>query len=118
MGPACPTGQTAAIPVTMVGMPAVNPYRKLSFWHDTVPGTLEPGPAARGPRRGRGDRRRGIHRPVDRLLPVPRRPGAEDSGLRARYRRVRRLGTQRRLVLGPVPCVPGQAGADGGPGRG
>ena len=27
----------------MVGMPAVNPYRKLSFWHDTVPGTLEPG---------------------------------------------------------------------------
>src|SRR5215472_11234629 len=43
MGPACPTGQTAAIPVTMVGMPAVNPYRKLSFWHDTVPGTLEPG---------------------------------------------------------------------------
>jgi glycine/D-amino acid oxidase-like deaminating enzyme len=27
----------------MVGMPPVNPYRKLSFWHDTVPGTLEPG---------------------------------------------------------------------------
>ena len=27
----------------MVGMPAANPYRKLSFWHDTVPGTLEPG---------------------------------------------------------------------------
>src|SRR5215471_5467798 len=27
----------------MVGMPVTNPYRKLSFWHDTVPGTLEPG---------------------------------------------------------------------------
>jgi glycine/D-amino acid oxidase-like deaminating enzyme len=27
----------------MVGMPAANPYRKLSLWHDTVPGTLEPG---------------------------------------------------------------------------
>jgi glycine/D-amino acid oxidase-like deaminating enzyme len=27
----------------MVGMPAPNPYRKLSFWHDTVPGTLRPG---------------------------------------------------------------------------
>ncbi len=27
----------------MVGMPAPNVYRKLSFWHDTVPGTLEPG---------------------------------------------------------------------------
>jgi glycine/D-amino acid oxidase-like deaminating enzyme len=27
----------------MVGMPAVNRYRKLSFWLDTVPGTLEPG---------------------------------------------------------------------------
>jgi glycine/D-amino acid oxidase-like deaminating enzyme len=27
----------------MVGMPAVNRYRKLSFWLDTVPGTLVPG---------------------------------------------------------------------------
>jgi glycine/D-amino acid oxidase-like deaminating enzyme len=27
----------------MVVMPAANPYRKLSLWHDTVPGTLEPG---------------------------------------------------------------------------
>src|SRR5215831_8909878 len=33
----------AGAPATMVGMPATNPYRKLSFWHDTVPGTLEPG---------------------------------------------------------------------------
>jgi len=30
-------------PVTMVGMPAADIYRKLSFWHDTVPGSLEPG---------------------------------------------------------------------------
>jgi glycine/D-amino acid oxidase-like deaminating enzyme len=30
-------------PVTMVGMPAADTYRKLSFWHDTVPGSLEPG---------------------------------------------------------------------------
>jgi glycine/D-amino acid oxidase-like deaminating enzyme len=27
----------------MVGMPAADTYRKLSFWHDTVPGSLEPG---------------------------------------------------------------------------
>ena len=26
----------------MVGMPAADAYRKLSFWHDTVPGSLEP----------------------------------------------------------------------------
>src|SRR6266702_4044109 len=43
MGQACPTGSTAVTPATMVGMPAANVYRKLSFWHDTVPGTLEPG---------------------------------------------------------------------------
>jgi glycine/D-amino acid oxidase-like deaminating enzyme len=27
----------------MVGMPAAETYRNLSFWHDTVPGPLEPG---------------------------------------------------------------------------
>ncbi len=27
----------------MVGMPAAETYRKLSFWHDTVPGSLQPG---------------------------------------------------------------------------
>jgi hypothetical protein len=27
----------------MVGMPVADEYRKLSFWHETVPGTLEPG---------------------------------------------------------------------------
>ena len=73
--------------------------------------------AARRPRGGRGDRRRRVHRPVDRLLPGPGRPGPAGRGLRARDRRVRRVGPQRRLVLGPVPRLAGQAGADGGPGR-
>jgi hypothetical protein len=27
----------------MVGTPVADEYRKLSFWHETVPGTLEPG---------------------------------------------------------------------------
>ena len=27
----------------MVGMAVAQKYRKLSFWHDTVPGSLEPG---------------------------------------------------------------------------
>src|SRR5260221_12761339 len=43
MGQACPTGSTAVTPATMVGMPAADEYRKLSLWHETVPGTLEPG---------------------------------------------------------------------------
>ncbi len=30
-------------PATMYGMPRSDPYRSLSFWHDTVPGTLAPG---------------------------------------------------------------------------
>jgi glycine/D-amino acid oxidase-like deaminating enzyme len=32
----------------MGGMPVSNTYRKLSFWHDTVPGSLEPGEPLRG----------------------------------------------------------------------
>ena len=43
MAQACPTGSAAVTPATMVGMPAADTYRKLSFWHDTVPGSLEPG---------------------------------------------------------------------------
>src|ERR1700728_996201 len=43
MGQACPKGPAAVTPATMVGMPAADTYRKLSFWHDTVPGSLEPG---------------------------------------------------------------------------
>ena len=30
-------------PATMVDMATAEEYRKLSFWHETVPGTLEPG---------------------------------------------------------------------------
>jgi glycine/D-amino acid oxidase-like deaminating enzyme len=33
----------APAPATMVGMHVADRYRKLSFWHDTVPGSLEPG---------------------------------------------------------------------------
>src|ERR1700729_2210665 len=43
MAQACPTGSATVTPATMVGMPAADTYRKLSFWHDTVPGSLEPG---------------------------------------------------------------------------
>jgi glycine/D-amino acid oxidase-like deaminating enzyme len=32
----------------MVGMPTADQYRKLSFWHATVPGSLEPGAALPG----------------------------------------------------------------------
>jgi len=38
-----PDRSTAATPATMVGMPASREYRKLSLWHDSVPGSLEPG---------------------------------------------------------------------------
>jgi glycine/D-amino acid oxidase-like deaminating enzyme len=47
MAQACPTGPAALSPTgdraTMVTMPVADEYRKLSFWHETVPGTLEPG---------------------------------------------------------------------------
>src|SRR5215467_11744714 len=39
----CPFGSVTGDRATMVSMPAAEEYRKLSFWHDTVPGTLEPG---------------------------------------------------------------------------
>src|ERR1700683_1256435 len=48
MGQACPTGSSATTPATMVGMPIADQYRKLSFWHATVPGSLEPGAALPG----------------------------------------------------------------------
>lgn len=32
----------------MGDMPVSHTYRKLSFWHDTVPGSLEPGEPLRG----------------------------------------------------------------------
>jgi glycine/D-amino acid oxidase-like deaminating enzyme len=34
---------SAPPPATMEAMPAASPYRSLSFWHDTVPGTLSAG---------------------------------------------------------------------------
>jgi glycine/D-amino acid oxidase-like deaminating enzyme len=43
MGQACLTGSVMLTPATMVGMATAEEYRKLSFWHETVPGTLEPG---------------------------------------------------------------------------
>src|SRR5258707_3271042 len=43
MGQACPTGSTGVTPATMVGMPAADEYRKLSLWHETLPGALELG---------------------------------------------------------------------------
>src|SRR3984885_9688142 len=48
MGQACPTRSTAMTPVTMGGMAAADVYRKLSLWHASVPGSLEPGPPLRG----------------------------------------------------------------------
>ena len=38
----CPFGSVTGDRATMVSMPAADEYRKLSFWHETVPGTLEP----------------------------------------------------------------------------
>src|ERR1700756_75028 len=43
MGQACLTGSMVLTPATMVDMATAEEYRKLSFWHETVPGTLEPG---------------------------------------------------------------------------
>ena len=76
MRPGCPTRPAAVAAWRRVVAPATSTgadddYRKLSFWHDTVPGTLTPGrPAGRGHRGGRRDRRAGLHRAVDGVLPV------------------------------------------------
>jgi glycine/D-amino acid oxidase-like deaminating enzyme len=43
MGQACLTGSVMLTPATMEDMAAAEEYGKLSFWHETVPGTLEPG---------------------------------------------------------------------------
>ena len=101
------------------GMPAANVYRKLSFWHDTVPGTLEPGEPLPGDLEADVAIAGAGYTGLWTAYYLSRAdPGPEDRGLRARHRRVRRVGPQRRLVLGAVPRVAGQAGADGGPGRG
>ena len=43
MAPACPIVRPCPPPATMYRMARSDPYRSLSFWHDTVPGTLEAG---------------------------------------------------------------------------
>src|SRR5260370_41124875 len=43
MAPACPMRGQGPSPATMYRMVPTDPYRSLSFWHDTVPGTLVPG---------------------------------------------------------------------------
>ena len=53
----------------------------------------------------RRDRRRRLHRAVDRVLPAPGRPGLRIARPRARDGGLRRLRPQRRLVLGAVPDV-------------
>ena len=52
---------------------------------------------------GRRDRRRRLHRAVDRVLPPGRRPVATRRRGRGRDRRLRRVGAQRRMVLRAVP---------------
>ena len=78
----------------------------LSLWHETTPTDWTPRPAAgRRHRGGRGDRRRRLHRSLDGALPGRGRPVAADRGGRGRGGRLRRVGAQRRLVLGAVPRV-------------
>jgi len=43
MAPACPITPACPPPATMYRMARSDQYRSLSFWHDTVPGALEPG---------------------------------------------------------------------------
>src|ERR1700722_1218263 len=43
MTPACPTGSPCPPPATMYRMVGSDQYRSLSFWYDTVPGTLTAG---------------------------------------------------------------------------
>ena len=80
-------------------------YRSRSLWLDSLDDDpLTPRAALpRGPRRRRGHRGCRLHGPVDRLLPPRGRPVAADRGGGARHRRLRRLGPQRGLVLGPAP---------------
>ena len=85
-------------------------YRSLSWWHEPRRTDWTPAAgAARRPRRRRRDRRRRLHRAVDGLLPGRGRPVAAGRGARGRGRRLRRLGTQRRLVLGAVPGLAGDS---------
>ena len=79
-------------------------YRARSMWLDGVPGELTPRPSLPGPIDvdvaivGAG-----LHRPVDRLLPQEGRPAPARRRPRARDRRLRGLGAQRRLVPHHLP---------------
>ena len=101
--------------------PSGERYRRLSLWWDGLPDPIgRPGAPARRPRRGRGHRRRRLHRAVDGLLPGRGRPAPAHRRPRARRGRLRGLGAQRRLVLGPVRRVratgsTGTAGPGAGP---
>jgi len=66
-------------------------YRRLSFWHDTVPGSLEPAPSLDGDTEADvAIAGAGLNRDVDRVLPERDEPWAADRALRARDRRLRR----------------------------
>ena len=101
--------------------PSGERYRRLSLWWDGLPGRPR-GPARRSPATLEVDVAivgGGLHRAVDRLLPGRGRPRPADRRPRARRGRLRRLGPQRRLVLGPVRRVRGRRSTgSAGPGSG
>ena len=83
--------------------PSVTDYRQLSLWFDQLAGRSTPRAALHGDTTvdvaivGAG-----LHRPLDGVLPARARPGLRIAVLEARDRRLRRVRTQRRLVLGAV----------------
>ena len=65
-----------------------------------------PSPARARRRRRRRDHRSRVHRPVDRVRARPTGPDPANRGARSGDRRLRRLGAQRRLVLGALRGQP------------
>ena len=85
-------------------------YRRVSFWLDDLVarGLDDLRPRAALTASARFDvapHRRRPHRALDGVRAVEGRPVAAHRGARARDRRVRRVGPQRRMVLGAVPAV-------------
>ena len=76
------------------------------WWGRPRRGGGRPGAAPRRSRRRRGGGRGRIHRPVDGLRPRRGRPGAAGRRPRGRGGGVRRVGPQRRMVLGPLRHLP------------
>ena len=71
---------------------------------------LAPRPPLDGSRRRRRrDPRRGLHRPLDRLVPAPPRPVAAHRDRRARDRGLRRVRPERRLVRAGLQPLDGAA---------